>query len=85
MGKAYRTDVIKTAPIAAEIHQLMETVRTMPPETIHCPCKGCKVTYQIYNYPFSDRKANLRALLHGLRSNHPHHPTFFLLNEPLVA
>lgn len=82
MGKAYRTDAVEAPPLAAEIETLLRRDDILPPEAINCPANGCNVTYQLYNYMFSDRRANRETLLYGLRVHHPHHPARFVLNEP---
>lgn len=82
MGRAFKSDVLQAEAIAQEINALEQRADIMPHQIINCPVEGCNVTYQMYNYMFSDREANLSCLLYGLRVHHPHHPARFVLNEP---
>jgi hypothetical protein len=83
MGRAFKADMLGIAPIAGEIATLGQRVDIMPAETVTCPVEGCRVTYQMYNYLFSDALANRESLLYGLRIHHPNHEhARFVLNEP---
>jgi hypothetical protein len=83
MGRAFNSDILDTAPIAEEIAVLRRRVDILEPETVACPIEGCRATYQMYNFMFSDAAANRETLLYGLRIHHPNHEhARFLLNEP---
>jgi hypothetical protein len=82
MGRAFRSDLVESAQIAPEIATLEQRVDILEPETVNCPVDGCNVQYEMYNYMFSDREANLNVLRYGLRIHHPEHPAKFVLNEP---
>ena len=83
MGRAFKSDMLEIAPIAGEIAALGQRADIMAAETVTCPIDGCHVTYHMYNYLFSDARANRDALLYGLRIHHPNHEhARFVLNEP---
>ncbi len=85
MGRAFKSDVHAAPQIAEEIVALRQHVDILEPETVNCPVEGCRVTYQMYNYMFSDANANRETLLYGLRIHHPdHNQPSFILNEPRV-
>jgi hypothetical protein len=82
LGKAFRSDSIGSAEIAAEIAAIEQRDDALEPETVRCPVGECPVTYAVYNYLFSDREANLASLMYGLKIHHPNHPVRAVLNEP---
>jgi hypothetical protein len=84
MGRAFKSDVLEAPQIAEEITALRRRVDIMDPQEVTCPVEGCRITYQLYNYMFSDRRTNHESLLYGLRIHHPHHPARFVLNEPVA-
>jgi hypothetical protein len=82
MGRAFKSDVLEAPQIAEEIVALRQRADILEPETVNCPIEGCRATFQMYNYIFSDADANREALLYGLRIHHPHHnQPSFILNE----